>query len=119
VLTPNEQSPLSNCTFSWNGNLRCPSRAFSREDVSRGAAGKHRESTNKGIGGAEISHGRPSSGLDPSRCVTQSITSSARARSVGGTSRPSAFAVLRLSTVSHLVGACSAFSTVFGKVPLP
>ena len=35
-----------------------------------------------------------------------SITSSARARSVGGTVRPSAFAVLRLMTSSNLVG-CS------------
>ena len=34
-----------------------------------------------------------------------SITSSARASSVGGTSRPSAFAVLRLITSSYLVGA--------------
>src|SRR5262249_7507703 len=36
-----------------------------------------------------------------------SITSSARARSVGGTVRPSAFAVLRLSTKSYLIGACT------------
>ena len=33
-----------------------------------------------------------------------SITSSARASKVGGTSRPSALAVLRLRTVSYLVG---------------
>ena len=33
-----------------------------------------------------------------------SITSSARASSIGGTSRPSAFAVLRLITSSYLVG---------------
>ena len=37
--------------------------------------------------------------------VAHSITSSARASSVGGTSRPSAFAVLRLITSSYLVGA--------------
>ena len=36
-----------------------------------------------------------------------SITSSARARSVGGTVRPSALAVLRLITSSYLVGACT------------
>ena len=36
--------------------------------------------------------------------VAYSITSSARASSVGGTSRPSAFAVLRLTTSSSLVG---------------
>src|SRR5262249_56964792 len=35
-----------------------------------------------------------------------SITSSARASSAGGISRPSAFAVLRLMTSSYLVGAC-------------
>ena len=36
-----------------------------------------------------------------------SITSSARASSIGGTSRPSALAVLRLITNSYLVGACT------------
>ena len=38
------------------------------------------------------------------RCVTYSMTSSARARSVGGTSRPITLAVLRLMTSSSLVG---------------
>src|SRR5262245_51156488 len=36
-----------------------------------------------------------------------SITSSARARSVGSTSRPSALAVFRLIVRSYLVGACT------------
>src|SRR3954464_3856455 len=36
-----------------------------------------------------------------------SITSSARTSSVGGTSRPSAFAAFRLRVVSYLVGACT------------
>src|SRR5262245_56158589 len=36
-----------------------------------------------------------------------SITSSARASSVAGTSRPSALALLRLITRSYLVGACT------------
>src|SRR5215475_2731514 len=36
-----------------------------------------------------------------------SITSSARTSRVGGTSRPSALAVLRLMTSSYLVGACT------------
>src|SRR5262249_47196473 len=36
-----------------------------------------------------------------------SITSSARTSSVGGTSKPSAFAVFRLTIVSYLVGACT------------
>src|SRR5262245_12497514 len=42
-----------------------------------------------------------------------SITSSARASSVGGTSRPSALAVLRLITNSYLVGACTGRSAGF------
>src|SRR5262249_25495177 len=41
------------------------------------------------------------------RAAPHSITSSARASSVGGTVRPSAFAVLRLSTKSYLTGACT------------
>ena len=45
-----------------------------------------------------------------------SITSSARASSVGGTSRSSAFAVLRLSTVSYLVGACTGRSAGFSPL---
>jgi hypothetical protein len=36
-----------------------------------------------------------------------SITSSARTRSVGGTSKPRTFAVFKLRTVSYLVGACT------------
>jgi hypothetical protein len=44
-------------------------------------------------------------GQQNSRCRPRhSITSSARASSVGGTSRPSAFAVLRLMTNSNFVG---------------
>src|SRR5262249_7133359 len=45
-----------------------------------------------------------------------SITSSARASSVGGTSRPSAFAVLRLMTSSYLVGACTGRSPGFSPL---
>src|SRR5256886_8935143 len=44
---------------------------------------------------------------------TYSITSSARARSVGGTSRPSALAVLRLITSSNLVGCTIGRSEAF------
>ena len=46
----------------------------------------------------------PQGGLPPHH----SITSSARASSVGGISRPSALAVLRLMTSSYLVGTCTA-----------
>ena len=45
-----------------------------------------------------------------------SITSSARASSVGGTSKPSAFVVLRLITSSYLVGVCTGRSA--GLSPL-
>src|SRR5262245_22925966 len=45
-----------------------------------------------------------------------SITSSARASSVGGISRPSTFAVLRLITNSYLVGACSGKSAGFSPL---
>src|SRR5262249_52472408 len=42
-----------------------------------------------------------------------SITSSARASSVGGTSRPSALAVVRLTTKSNLVGCSTGMSPGF------
>src|SRR5215831_552046 len=45
-----------------------------------------------------------------------SITSSARARSDGGTVRPSAFAVLRLIARSYLVGACTGRSAGFSPL---
>src|SRR5215469_10493717 len=45
-----------------------------------------------------------------------SITSSARASSAGGISRPSAFAVLRLMTSSYLVGACTGRSVGFSPL---
>jgi len=50
------------------------------------------------------------------RCVTHSITSSARASSVGGSSMPSAFAVFRLMTNSYLVGACTGRSAGFSPL---
>src|SRR5262249_9687694 len=50
------------------------------------------------------------------RCVTHSITSSARASTVAGISRPSAFAVLRLTTSSYLVGACTGKSDGFSPL---
>src|SRR5262249_38350863 len=45
-----------------------------------------------------------------------SITSSARASSVGGTVRPSALAVFRLRIVSSLVGACTGRSAGFSPL---
>src|SRR6202023_3668877 len=45
-----------------------------------------------------------------------SITSSARASSIGGTSMPSALAVLRLITSSYLVGACTGRSAGFSPL---
>src|SRR5262245_62055390 len=45
-----------------------------------------------------------------------SITSSARANKVAGTSKPSAFAVLRLITSSHFVGCCTGKSDGFSPL---
>src|SRR5262249_53702127 len=45
-----------------------------------------------------------------------SITSSARASSCGGTSRPSALAVFRLITSSNLVGCCTGRSAGFAPL---
>src|SRR5215211_6060481 len=45
-----------------------------------------------------------------------SITSSARASSVGGISRPSALAVLRLMTSSNLVACCTGISAGFSPL---
>src|SRR5262249_45976081 len=45
-----------------------------------------------------------------------SITSSARASRIGGTSRPSAFAVFRLMTNSYFVGACTGRSAGFSPL---
>ena len=45
-----------------------------------------------------------------------SITSSARASSIGGTSMPSAFAVLRLMTSSNLVGCSTGRSPGFSSL---
>src|SRR6516164_4606622 len=48
--------------------------------------------------------------------VVHSITSSARASRVGGTSRPIAFAAFRLITSSYLVGACTGRSPGFSPL---
>ena len=58
---------------------------------------------------------RPSILTEPYRELPppHSITSSARASSDAGTSRPSALAVLRLMTSSYLVGACTGRSAGF------
>src|SRR6516165_10753750 len=48
--------------------------------------------------------------------LDHSITSSARASSVGGTVRPSAFAVFMLITNSYLVGACTGRSAGFSPL---
>src|SRR3989440_12401600 len=47
---------------------------------------------------------------------TYSITSSARASTVAGTSRPSALAVLRLMANLYLVGACTGMSAGFSPL---
>src|SRR5262245_3548558 len=60
--------------------------------------------------------GEVSSTSSPLVLPAHSITSSARASSVGGTSRPSALAVLRLIASSYLVGACTGRSAGFSPL---
>src|SRR5262245_31271387 len=62
--------------------------------------------------GSPLSRGRTDVGLS---APDHSITSSARASSVRGTSRPSALAVLRLITSSNLVGCFSRLSYITGS----
>src|SRR5262245_60774705 len=50
------------------------------------------------------------------RAALHSITSSARASSLAGTSRPSALAVLRLTCSSNLVGCCTGRSAAFAPL---
>src|SRR5262249_55048295 len=57
--------------------------------------------------------GLPPAGSHQLAWRTHSITSSARASSMGGTSRPSAFAVVRLMTRSNLVGCSTGMSPGF------
>src|SRR5262249_22598911 len=54
--------------------------------------------------------------LAPVDLCDHSITSSARASNVGGTSSPSDLAVLRLMTSSYLVGACTGRSAGFSPL---
>jgi hypothetical protein len=53
-----------------------------------------------------------------SKQLVYSITSSARASSVGGTSMPSALAVLRLTPSSYLTGACTGRSAGFAPLKM-
>src|ERR1700704_3750933 len=48
--------------------------------------------------------------------LPHSISSSARASSIGEVSRPIAFAIFRLTTVSNLVGACTGRSAGFSPL---
>src|SRR5262245_12396658 len=59
---------------------------------------------------------RPAEQGDELATPHHSITSSARASSVGGTSRPSALAILRLITSSYLLGACTGRSAGFSPL---
>src|SRR5262245_35859812 len=59
---------------------------------------------------------RPTEQRDELAPPDHSITSSARASSVGGTSRPRALAVLRLITSSYLVGAWTGRSAGFSPL---
>src|SRR5262249_61036131 len=68
-----------------------------------------------------VRHARPRRCRAPEQrdkvpALNHSITSSARARSVGGTSIPSALAVLRFTISSYLVGACTGRSAGFSPL---
>ena len=65
---------------------------------------------------ARSSLGARVSGSGSSLAPFHSITWSARASSIGGTSMPSAFAVFRLMTNSYLVGACTGRSAGFSPL---
>ena len=65
---------------------------------------------------SEMTRGAISDQMQRNKIRAYSITSSARASSVGGTSRPSAFAVLRLITSSNLVGCCTGKSAGFAPL---
>ena len=59
----------------------------------------------------------PDDKLTGDKC-SYSITSSARASTVVGISSPSVFAVLRLTTSSYLVGACTGRSAGFSPLKM-
>src|SRR5262245_619206 len=61
-------------------------------------------------------HRRAAEQRDELAAPDHSITSSSRASSVGGTSRPSALAVLRLITNSYFTGACTGRSAGFSPL---
>ena len=79
-----------------------------------------RENTDPPLGMLRPRRERPRATAPPSSVMnsrrSHSITSSARASNVGGTSRPSALAVLRLITSSYLVGACTGRSAGFSPL---
>src|SRR5262249_16673459 len=115
--------------------FRQPLTDHSREDVVPAAGSKSDDHSHRprriGLRPCDARHGRQrgrarcqmqklSAGkfhFEPSRYPSHhSITSSARARSVGGTSRPSALAVLRLMASSYLVAACTGRSAGFSPL---
>jgi hypothetical protein len=59
---------------------------------------------------------RATSGCEQSQQIASYSITSARASTVGGISRPSAPAVLRLITNSYLVGACTGRSAGFSPL---
>src|SRR5262249_17310576 len=88
-----------------------------RRDEERHVLAKQSPARLGGAGGRRLGSGRCRvGGSDIGRGVVHSMTSSARAMSVGGISRPSVLAVLRLMTSSSFVG-CST-GRLAGRAPL-
>ena len=91
-----------------------PNAAWRRAE----GAGLDRESADRAIiNDTAARHYRTLSERSSTRFYGYSITSSARASSVGGTSMPSVFAVLRLIKSSYFTGACTGRSAGFGHDP--
>jgi hypothetical protein len=84
-----------------------PHRASTTSAIPSTAAAKADTSRSRGSSRANRRHGHRS------KLRSYSITSSARASSMAGISRPIALAALRLITVANLVGACTGKSAGF------
>ena len=95
------RGPRTSASAGTNQSKDCPiARGTRASHIGRSvgsAAGRVREHTTAGRAAEQRDELAP----------LHSITSSARASSAGGTSRPSAAAVLRLITSWYLVGACT------------
>ena len=118
-----ERPPARRCTGRWMaaGHVnRLSNRARREARIALAANSRSpRLGTNRAVGSDGWPQGSRSKATDRRDMIaarSYSITSSARARSVGGTSKPSALAVWALMTISNLVGCWTGRSA--GLAPL-